>query len=89
MDQDEFNEFVRRKPFRPYRIALSSGATFDIVHPDMAVVGFGSIIIGIAEDSLKPPKSIREVLISLMHVVRVDFTEDEESPKQADSNGQH
>ena len=33
MDQDEFNDFVRRKPFRPYRMTLSDGRTYDLAIP--------------------------------------------------------
>ena len=35
---DEFTNFVRRTPFRPYRIVMSDGQAYDIFHTDFALV---------------------------------------------------
>ena len=37
--------YLRAAPFRPFRIHIASGKTFDIHHPEMVRVGRGSLII--------------------------------------------
>ena len=37
--------YVKAKPFRPFRIHMASGETFDVRHPEMARVGRNSLIL--------------------------------------------
>ena len=37
--------FVRAEPFRPFRIRMTSGRTFEIRHPEMIRVGMNSMVI--------------------------------------------
>ena len=37
--------YVRAEPFRPFRIRMASGRTFDIRHPEMIRVGADTVII--------------------------------------------
>ncbi|MGL6095957.1 MAG: hypothetical protein ACRC7O_09200 [Fimbriiglobus sp.] len=37
--------YLRATPFRPFRIQMTSGKTFDIRHPEMVRVGRGSLIV--------------------------------------------
>jgi hypothetical protein len=41
----EILRYVRAAPFRPFRIHLASGQTFDIRHPEMVRVGVRDMII--------------------------------------------
>lgn len=36
---------VRAQPFRPFRITMTSGRTFDIRHPEMLRVGANSLMV--------------------------------------------
>jgi hypothetical protein len=36
-------EYVAAEPFRPFRIKMASGATFEIHHPEMILVGRTSV----------------------------------------------
>jgi hypothetical protein len=38
-------DYVRAEPFRPFRIRMSSGRTFEIRHPEMVRVGTDSLLI--------------------------------------------
>jgi len=68
----EFTSFVRKRPFRAYRIRLTDGRYHDIVHPDMAVIlGFDSVIVGIKDK--KTGGSQEEILISLAQVTQIEF----------------
>lgn len=35
----QIGEYVTAEPFRPFRIKMASGASFEIRHPDMILVG--------------------------------------------------
>ncbi|HUY92325.1 MAG TPA: hypothetical protein VMV10_26525 [Pirellulales bacterium] len=37
--------YVTTEPFRPFRIKMASGRTFDIRHPEMVKVGKSDIVI--------------------------------------------
>lgn len=37
--------YLKAKPFRPFRIHLASGETFDVRHPEMVRVGRNSLIL--------------------------------------------
>jgi len=37
--------YVKAKPFRPFRIHMASGETFDVRHPEMARVGRNSLML--------------------------------------------
>src|SRR5689334_4533968 len=39
MTQEELHEAARHQPFEPFRLILTTGATFDIHHPDLIMVG--------------------------------------------------
>ena len=37
--------YVRAEPFRPFRINIASGKTFDVRHPEMVRVGRTNLIV--------------------------------------------
>lgn len=71
MTFDELHGVAKRQPFKPFRLHVTTGATFDIRHPDLIMVGRRSAIIGIAND---PGEVIydRSFQIDLLHIVGVE-----------------
>jgi len=55
-----------RRPFQPVRLTLSSGQSYEIRHPEMALLTRTDILIGVdaAEDGV--PAEFK--IISLLHV---------------------
>ncbi len=45
MPPQEVLNYVRAEPFRPFRIRMTSGRTFEIRHPEMVRVGADSLIL--------------------------------------------
>ena len=45
MSPDEIVRYLKTIPFRPFRLHLASGRTFDVRHPEMVKVGKRDIII--------------------------------------------
>jgi hypothetical protein len=41
----DFLSYLKAKPFRPFRVHMASGETFDVRHPEMARVGRNSLIL--------------------------------------------
>jgi hypothetical protein len=70
MTVQTFRDMLSRRPFQPVRLTLSSGQTFDIRHPETALLTRTSILIGIdvADDGV--PAEFK--IISLMHVTSLE-----------------
>lgn len=45
MSPQEFLKYVKAEPFRPFRIRMNSGRTFDIRHPEMIRVTKRALVI--------------------------------------------
>jgi hypothetical protein len=43
--RSEIFRYLRAEPFRPFRIQMASGRTFDIRHPEMIRVGKADLVI--------------------------------------------
>jgi hypothetical protein len=59
-----------RRPFQPVKLTLSSGQSFEIRHPEMALLTRTSLLIGtdVAEDGV--PAEFK--VISLLHVTSME-----------------
>lgn len=78
MRRTDLIEVLRAGPFRPFRLYLSDGGTFDVRHPEMLMVGNHSAVIGIPDsrgngDPVEGyPEIERFTTIDLVHVTRVE-----------------
>ena len=45
MTTKEILRYLRAEPFRPFRIHMASGRTFDIRHPEMVRVGRSDLVV--------------------------------------------
>jgi hypothetical protein len=71
MTDEDLKAAVRRQPFEPFRMTLTTGDTFDIRHPELILVGRRSAIIGLTDD----PHSLsydRTYKVDLFHVVGIE-----------------
>jgi len=50
MTHVELHDAARRQPFIPFRVILTTGATHDVRHPDLIMVGTRSATIGLTKD---------------------------------------
>ena len=51
MTYSKMGEYVSAEPFRPFRIKMASGQSFDVRHPEMIMVGRSSARIYKSGDS--------------------------------------
>jgi len=66
----ELKERMDLQPFKPFRICLSDGKSYDITNHDMMFVKRNAVLIGIDFDD----NSIAERLVecALLHITRVE-----------------
>ena len=79
MTSEDFLIRLQKAPFRPLRVFLTDGAHYDIHHPELAMVGRRSTTIGVTK---VPGKKTYDytVEVDLMHIVRVEPLEVQNSP---------
>jgi len=65
-------ELLRRRPFEPFRLYLSDGATFDVRHPELAMVGRSTVLVGIPAADSPEPLFERFVNHALLHITRAE-----------------
>ena len=70
MMQEELHKAAHRQPFEPFRIILTTGATYDIRHPDLIMVGRRSATIGITH---QPDNTVYDYTftVDLFHIVGI------------------
>ena len=75
MTADAIFARLRRRPFTPFRLILSSGTTYDILHPEMLFVSKSGLTVAIYNRSQQPsPEEVpaREALVSYLHVAATE-----------------
>ena len=67
-----FKEMLGRRPFQPVKVTLSSGQSYEIRHPEMALLTRTSLLVGVdvADDGV--PSEFK--ILSLLHVTAIEPT---------------
>ena len=70
MSVRELRDRLRKAPFEPFRVVLSSGDAYEVRHPEMAMLTRTDILVGIdvAEDGVPAEFDI----CSLLHVTSIE-----------------
>jgi hypothetical protein len=70
MTVQTFRDLLGARPFRPFRLVMSSGQNYEVRHPEMAWLTRTSILVGIdtADDGV--PAEFK--ICSLLHVTAVE-----------------
>ncbi len=63
-------DLLRQRPFRPFRVVMSSGEAYEVRHPEMAWVTKNDLFVGVdvADDGL--PADAR--ICPLFHVTKLE-----------------
>jgi hypothetical protein len=70
MTSETLKSFLRRLPFEPLRIKLSSGESFEVRHPEMALLTKGGLIICLPDEDGEPSNQIE--FCSFLHIASVE-----------------
>ena len=69
MTVQTFRELLARRPFKPFRLVMSSGQAYEVRHPEMAMLTRSDMLVGTnVEDGV--PAEFR--ICSLLHVTSVE-----------------
>jgi hypothetical protein len=72
MRAHDVHEFVRRQPFQPFRVTLTDGRTYDVTHPELAMVGHQTIALGLPKTHGPAFIYDRLVTVSLLHIMQIE-----------------
>lgn len=64
MNADTIREMLRRQPFEPFEVRLSSGEVHEVRHPEFAIVTPGRLVIA-------DPVTERVSILSLFHITEL------------------
>jgi hypothetical protein len=70
MTLQTFRDLLSNRPFKPFRLVMSSGQSYDVRHPEMAWLTRTSILVGIDEADDGIPAEFK--ICSLLHVTAVE-----------------
>jgi hypothetical protein len=70
MTLQTFQQLLAQWPFRPFRLVMSSGQTYDVRHPERAMLTRTDLLVGteIADDGV--PAEFK--ICSLLHVTTIE-----------------
>ena len=80
MQSTDILEYVRRKPFKPFRLTLTDGRTYEVHHPELAMVGFSIVVIGVPAPNSTDPVFQRAVTVDLAHIMEAEHLPAASSP---------
>jgi len=68
---DDIQARLRERPFRPVRVIVSEGLRYDIVHPDLVLIGQRDLAIGFPSPD-NPGVYDRLIRVALVHIVGLE-----------------
>jgi len=77
----DFRNRITQQPFEPFRIVTSAGHEYDIVHPDLVLIGTRWVIVGMPSNK-NPHFAEQETKISLLHVTAMENRSKESKVKK-------
>jgi hypothetical protein len=72
MRPEDFRDHLRKQPFQPFRLTLTDGRTYEVRHPELAMVGRTTAIIGLTRPDEPEPVFDRQVTVSLLHIMQIE-----------------
>ncbi len=75
MRPEDIRDFLQKRPFQPFRLTLTDGRTYEVRHPELAMVGRSIVAIGVPAANDPSPVFDRLVTVSLLHIMQVEPSE--------------
>jgi hypothetical protein len=80
MTMNELRNALRLTPFRPFRVFVTDGGSYDVRHPDLCMIGPRIAVIGIPPAGQSEPILERYAVVDLIHVTRLEPLDSPLSP---------
>jgi hypothetical protein len=65
-----FRELLIQRPFRPFRLVLSSGQAYEVRHPEVAMLTRSDLLVGVDKTDEGVPAEFR--ICSLLYVSAIE-----------------
>jgi hypothetical protein len=72
MRPEDVRGFLTRRPFQPFRLTLTDGRSYDIQHPELAMVGRTTVTLGLLRAEGAENVAERSVTVSLLHIMLIE-----------------
>lgn len=72
MRLEEIRATLRKQPFQPFRLRLSTGQSYDVRHPEFAWPTRTSLFVGIVENGRDDDVPDLAVQCDLLHMVAIE-----------------
>ena len=70
MTVQTFRDLLAERPFKPFRVVMSSGQSYEVRHPEMAWLTKTNLLVGIGDADDDLPAEFK--MCSLLHVTAVE-----------------
>jgi hypothetical protein len=70
MTADTFREILKRAPFQPFRVVMSSGKAYNVMHREMALASGRALVLSLPD--LTSPEGDRLVFCSYLHIAQIE-----------------
>jgi hypothetical protein len=70
MTVQTFRDLLAQRPFKPFRLVMSSGHMYEVRHPEMAWLTRTDILVGVGDTDEGVPAEFR--ICSLLHVASIE-----------------
>jgi hypothetical protein len=80
MTAANLRQLLKQQPFRPFRLVMSSGESYEVRHPEMAWVVKNDVLVGTDIEDDGMPAEFR--ICPLLHVATVEPVNTESSAQE-------
>jgi len=70
MTVQTFRNLLKERPFKPFRLVMSSGQSYEVRHPEMALITKSDILVGVDIEDDGVPAEFK--ICSMLHVTAVE-----------------
>ncbi len=70
MTLQTYKDLLSQRPFKPFRLVMSSGQTYEVRHPEMALLTRTDMLVGVGEAEEGVAAGSR--ICSLLHVASIE-----------------
>lgn len=70
MTVQTFRDLLNQNPFKPFRLVMSSGQSYEVRHPEMALLTKSDMLVGVGDTDEGVPAEFK--ICSLLHVTAVE-----------------
>lgn len=68
----DLRDLLKRQPFRPFRVTLTDGRSYEFRHPELALLGKSTVIIGFPAPGEDEPIYDRFKIVDLLHIMEAE-----------------